>query len=206
MIRRPSAYILIAFFGSMLVACSSQKEPAQRMLDDIGAALSAAGPDAVKYVPDQVNEVQTKLGALKASLDREDYKAVVTGAEPVLSEAQSLASAAAAKKAEMTEALNEQWSALAGVIPGYLISIQSRIDFLSKKANHKLAETVDIEAAKSGLAATTGLWSKSQGAFGNGNLDEAVTTAKDVKAKLDALAASMKMEPAAPAAVPPPPT
>jgi hypothetical protein len=205
MTQRLTTYAFISCIAVMLAACSSQKEPAQRLLDDIAAALSAAGPDAVKYAPDQLNEVQTKLGTLKASFDKEDYKAVVTDAPPVLSEAQGLPSAAAAKKAEVVKGLNDQWGALAGVIPGYVTSIQSRIDFLSKKANQKLAQTVDLEAAKTGLADATSLWSKSQAAFANGNLDEAVGTAKAVKSKLDALAASMKMDLAAPAAVPPPP-
>ena len=38
------------------------------------------------------------------------------------------------------------------------------------------------------------LWSKAQGAFGNGNLDEAVSAAKDAKAKLEALAGTLKLD------------
>ena len=40
----------------------------------------------------------------------------------------------------------------------------------------------------------TSLWSKAQGAFGNGNLDEAVKAAKAAKARLDALAATLKVD------------
>ena len=53
-----------------------------------------------------------------------------------------------------------------------------------------------MNAAKSDLDDATSLWSKAQGAFGNGNLDEAVKAAKDAKTKLDALAATLNMEPA----------
>jgi hypothetical protein len=44
------------------------------------------------------------------------------------------------------------------------------------------------------------LWSKAQAAFASGNMDEAVRTAQDVKAKVDAVAASLKLDLAAPVA------
>ena len=111
-----------------------------------------------------------------------------------------MASAAAAKKAEVVKALNDQWTSLSGAVPGYMTAIQNRIDLLSKKSNRKLAKGIDLDAAKSALSDATSLWSKAQGAFGNGNMDEAVTAAKDVKTKLDDVAMSLKMDlPAAPA-------
>jgi hypothetical protein len=195
-------YALVTAAAVVLAACASQREPAQKMISDIEAAVSTASADAAKYVPDQLIEVQTKLGDLKAAFDRQDYKAVVTGAPAVLAEAQGLASAAAAKKAEVMKGLNDQWSALSSAVPGYVTSIQSRIDFLSKKSNAKLAKGIDLDAAKAGLSEATSLWSKGQGAFGNGNMDEAVSTAKDVKAKLEALAMSLKLDLSAPAAAP----
>ncbi len=199
-VRDFRTYALISLAAVMLAACASQREPAQKMISDIEAAVAAASTDAAKYVPDQLSDVQTKVAALKASFDKQDYKAVVVAAPPVISAAQNLASAAAAKKAEVMQGLNDQWSALSGKVPGYATAVQNRIDMLSKKSNKKLAKGIDLDAAKSGLGDATSLWSKAQGAFGNGNLDEAVATAKDVKAKLEALAASLKMDLSAPAA------
>jgi hypothetical protein len=196
---KTSAWIVIA--GLILAACANQKEPAQKMIGDIEATVDAASADAAKYAPEELSDVQQKLGELKASFDKKDYKAVVNGAPPVMSAAQGLAGAAAAKKDQQLKSLNLQWTALAGVLPGNANVIQSRIDFLSKKENKKLASGVDLDAARSGLGDATALWSTAQAAFGSGRLDEAVTTANGVKIKLQGLAASMKLDFKEPAAV-----
>jgi len=202
-IQRVGKYALISIAGIMLAACASQKEPAQKLITDIETTVTAASTDAAKYVPDQLTDVQAKLADLKASFDKQDYAAVVTGGPAVLSAAQGLAAAAAAKKDEVMKALNDQWTALSGSLPGEVTSIQARIDLLSKKSSKKMAKGIDLDAAKGSMADVTSTWSKAQAAFASGNLDEAVTTAKDVKSKADALMATLKMEPAAPAAAAP---
>ncbi len=193
-VQRFSHYALISMAAILLAACAGQKEPAQKLLGDIEATVTAASAEAAKYIPDQLADVQSKLAALKASFDKQDYAAVVTGAPAVLSAAQELATAAAAKKDEVLKALNEQWTGLAAALPGQVAAIQSRIDLLSKKSSKKLAAGIDLDAAKSGLSDATTLWSKAQAAFAAGNLDEAVGTAKDIKAKVLALATSLKLE------------
>jgi hypothetical protein len=199
-IQRISRYALISMAAIILTACAGQKEPAQKLIGDIEATVTAASTEAAKYVPDQLADVQSKLGALKASFDKQDYAAVVTGAPAVLSAAQDLATAAAAKKDEVLKLLNEEWTRLAAALPAAVTAIQGRIDLLSKKSSKKMAAGIDLDAAKSGLGDATTLWSKAQAAFAAGNLDEAVGTAKDVKAKIQALATSLKLESPLPAA------
>ncbi len=192
-IRRFRQPALICLAAILLAACG-QREPAQKMLNDIDAAVNAASSEAAKYVPERLIDVQTKLGDLKAAFGRQDYKAVVAAAPPVLLEAQGLASEAAAKKADAMRMLNDQWTSLSAAVPGSMSAIHNRIDLLSKKSSRKLAKGIDLNAANSGLDDATSMWSKAQGAFGNGNMDEAVKAAKDAKAKLDAVAASLKMD------------
>jgi hypothetical protein len=201
-IQRVSRYAPIYMAAIILAACAGQKEPAQKLIGDIDATVSAAAPEAAKYVPDQLTEVQSKLGGLKASFDKRDYDAVVKGAPAVLDSAQTLATAAAAKKDQILKALNDEWSGLAGSVPGNVTAIQSRLDLLNKKSSKKLAAGIDLNAASAGLSDAESLWYKAQAAFAAGNLEEAVGTAKDVKLRTDALAASLKLDLSAPAAVP----
>jgi hypothetical protein len=200
--QRVNRYAVISMAAIILAACASQKEPAQKLIGDVESTVAAASTEAAKYVPDQLADVQAKLSGLKASFDKQDYAGVVTAGPAVLTAAQGLATAAAAKKDEVLKALNDEWTGLAGSLPGDVTAIQSRIDLLSKKSNKKQAKGIDLDAAKSGAADATSLWSKAQAAFAAGNLDEAVSTAKDVKSKVEAVAASLKLD--LPAAAPAP--
>ncbi len=193
-IQKVSRYAVISLAAIILAACASQKEPAQKLIGDIESTVAAASTEAAKYVPDQLADVQTKLSGLKSSFDKQDYAAVVTGGPAVLTAAQGLATAAAAKKDEVLKALDDEWSGLAGSLPADVTAVQNRIDMLSKKSNRKEAKGIDLNAAKAGLGDATSLWSKAQAAFAAGNLDEAVSTAKDVKAKVEAVATSLKLD------------
>jgi hypothetical protein len=199
--HRVARYALISAAAIILVACASQKEPAQRLMNNIETAVAAASSEAAKYIPDRLADVQRKLIALKASFAKQDYAAVVTGGPAVLNEAQGLATAAAAKKDEILKARNDEWAALSAALPPDLIAVQNRVDLLSKKSSKKAAAGIDLAAAKDGLSEANSLWSKAQAAFAAGTMEEAVNTAKDVKARVEALANALKMDlPAAAAA------
>ena len=192
--KRIGHFALMSLAVLALAACGGQKEPAQRLIAEIQATITAASDEAAKYVPGELQDVETKFAGLKAAFDKKDYPAVVTGAQAVLGAAQSLATDAAAKKDEVLKALNDKWTGLAGSVPGYMTAIQNRLDFLSKKANKKAAAGIDVDAAKSGLSDAMSVWSKAQAAFAGGNLEEAVATAQSVKAKVESVAAAVKLD------------
>jgi len=199
-LARVGRFAFLSVLAITMAACAGQKEPAQKLLADIDATVTAASTEAAKYVPDQLMDVQTKYAELKASFDKQDYAAVISGAPPVFAAAQTLATAAAAKKDEVLKALNDKWMVLAGTVPEYATAVQNRIDVLRKKSGKKPAAGLDLDAAKLSLDQATSLWSKAQAAFAGGNMDEAVRTAEDVKSRVQAVAATLKLELTAPTA------
>jgi hypothetical protein len=179
---------------ALLGACTNQREPAQHMMQDIEATLGGVSEDAAKYVPGELTGVQMKLDDLKTAYDAQDYKAVLARGPAILAEAQGLAADAAAKKSEIAKNQSDQWTSLSAAVPALFTAVQARLDLLRQKKNRKMAAGVDLDAAKSALSDATSAWSKAQGAFGNGNMNEAVSTAKDVETKLQALAGTLKAE------------
>jgi len=184
----------------MVAACSGQKETAQKLLADIDVAVMAASAEAAKYVPAQLMDVQIKYSGLKASFDKHDYAPVVSEGPAVLAAAETLATAAAAKKDEALKALNDRWTVLAGTVPEHMTAVQKRLDDLRKKSNKKAAAGMDLDAAKTSLDEAGSLWSKAQAAFAGGSMEEAVSTAQSVQSKVDAVAATLKLDLAAAAA------
>jgi hypothetical protein len=198
-IARCGRFALIFPAVIMMAACAGQKQPAQKLLADIEVTVTAAAAEAAKYVPDQLMDVQTKFAKLKASFDKQDYAVVMSEAPAVLGAAEMLATAAAAKKDEVLKALDDKWMVLAGTVPESMTAVRNRIDTLRKKSKLPAAG-MDLDAAKSSLDEAASLWSKAQAAFAGGSMDEAVRTAQDVKIKVEAVAATLKLDLAAPAA------
>ncbi len=192
-VTKPMAQFALLIVAMLLfAACADQMKPAQQALDGVDSAVSAAAPDAGKYMPDALTALQSKVTDLKASFDKRDYRTVLMGAPAVLADAQSLAKVAAAKKAEAMKALGNQWTDMAASLPKLVATVKARVDALSKVRH--LPKGVDLAAAKSALAEATGSWEKAQAAFTAGNVGEAVNNAKDGKAKAEAAAAAVNLK------------
>jgi len=181
----------------MMAGCTSQKEPAQIALGNIEAILIASSGDAAKYAPDQLMDVQSKLGRLQASFDAKDYAAVVAGAPEAMTAAHGLISAAATAKATADKALTQQWTVLAVTIPDYIAAVRGRIELLDKKSNRRLAAGIDLGAASQRLDGAVSLWSKVQAAFATGNMPEAVSAAQRLKMDLETQAGLLMLNLAA---------
>jgi hypothetical protein len=190
---RASRYAIAAAALVVLAACANNMEPAQKFVTQIQAALTAASADAQKYIPDQLNDVQGQVSRLQAAFDKQDYSTVITAGPAVLASVQALGSAAASKKKEVMETLTGEWTEVTAKLPDQLTAVQNRLAELSKKSNRKMAQGIDLPAQKAAVDDATALWTKAQAAFTAGDLDTAVGVAKDLKAKLQALTASLKM-------------
>lgn len=191
LIKPMAQYALLIVAMLLFGACANQMKPAQQALDGVDSAVSAAAADAGKYMPDALTALQSKVTALKASFDKGDYRAVLSGAPAVLADAKSLAQLAAAKKDEAMKALGSQWADMASSLPKLVETVKARVDALSKVRH--LPKGADLAAAKSALADATGSWEKAQAAFTAGKVEEAVNNAKDAKAKAEAAAAALNV-------------
>jgi hypothetical protein len=196
-----TGFLSMVFAALLLAGCANQMEPAQKAMADIEAAIAAAGPDASQYIPDQLGAVTQQLADLKAKFDQKDYKGVIAAAPALLSQAQGLAGAAAsakeaaeAAKAAALEALGAEWTTLSAALPAQVAAIESRVNILSK--SKKLPANLDqatFDSVKTGLADAKSLWEQATAAQASGNVEAAVTAARQVKEKADAAMAALGM-------------
>ena len=193
-----TGFLSMALAALLLVGCANQMEPARKAIADVEAAIAAAGPDAAQHIPDQLQAVTGQLADLKARFEQKDYKGVVAAAPAVLTQAQGLAGAAAsareAAQAAALESMNSEWTTLSGTLPAAVAAIESRVNILSK--SKKLPNGLDaatFESVQTGLADAKSLWDQATAAQASGNLEGAVTAARQVKEKTDAALAALGM-------------
>jgi hypothetical protein len=187
-------FIVMVLAAFAIAGCANKMAPAQKAIADIEAAVAAAGEDATKYIPDEVQAVNTQVANLKAMFDKKDYKGVLAAAPAVLTQAQGLTSAAAAKKTEMMDTYAGEWSTLASSVPEAVAAIQSRVDVLSK--SKKLPSGMDaatLDSVKASLAEANTMWSQATEAQAAGDLEQAVTLAQQVKSRTDELLTTLGM-------------
>ena len=194
----PWVAVVIAIVGLSLVACASDKGPAELAVKAADDALAATRTEAAQYVPDQLKSVEDGIAALKANLAKGDYKAVLASAPDVTAKARALGDAAAAKKSELaakTAQLTKTWTDMAEGLPKMVGALESRIDILSKaKALPAKLDRATFDEAKAGLASVKQTWADAQESFKGGKVEDAVTKATAVKDKTAEIMAKLGMQ------------
>jgi hypothetical protein len=180
--------------GLVLVACANLEDPARKAVADADAALAKIGPDAQKYVPDQYTAVSEQVADMKAALDKKNYQAVLDAAPKVATSMKALADSSQAKKNEVTEALDTQWTSMAAAFPKSVAAVQAKLADLKKAKKLPKGVTKDtITNADAQMAAVQQSWTDATAAQGKGDLEGAVAKAKDADAKLTDLMNSLGM-------------
>ncbi len=170
----------------LVVGCS--KGPAEAALKAADEAIAKATPLAAKFVPDQLKTLTDAAAAAKASFDKGDYAAALAAAKDLPAKADEVLAAATARKDELTGL----WKGLADALPAQVAGLTEKITAIG--ALKKLPKGIDakgLDAAKTELADITGLWTKATEAFGAGELQTALQSGNDVKAKAEALATTL---------------
>ena len=195
--KKQSVWLLATLAAVLVVGCANQKAPAEQAVAGAETALGAVRDDAQKYVPDQLQAVDSQLAALKDSLTKGDYKAVLTGAPTLNSAISSLKDAAEAKKADTEAALakaKDAWGPLSAEVPKMVDAIQSRVTALSKSHHLPKGVTKDgLASAKSGVDSLKSTWSDASSASASGDFTTAVTKAQGVKDKAAEIMKSLGM-------------
>jgi len=195
--KKQSVWLLATLAAVLVVGCANQKAPAEQAVAGAETALATVRDDAQKYVPDQLQAVDSQLAALKDSLTKGDYKSVLTGAPTLNSAISSLKDAAEAKKADAEAALakaKDAWGPLSAEVPKMVEAIQSRVTALSKSHHLPKGVTKDgLASAKSGVDSLKSMWSDASNASASGDFTTAVSKAQAAKDKAAEIMKSLGM-------------
>ena len=201
---RHTAYLLLTLCIA-LAGCANQKEPAQKAIASIEAAVAAVGADAQSLIPDALKAVNDQLAELKAKFDKQDYAAVLAAAPALLTQAQGLVAAkdtamreaaakAAAAQQAAEDALKASWAMLVDAVPAAIAAVDSQIATLTKAKKLPANVTKDaLAAAQTSLADAKSLWTQATGAQSAGKWDDAVASAQQAKEKVGAAMAGLGM-------------
>ncbi len=119
--------------------------------------------------------------------------APVQGTDPSLPATASAASAVAAGRTGFAdERLAREWSALAALLPDRMNAVAAQLTRLDRGAGPPGLSAADLAHARVSEREIFGLWSQARAAFAQQNMPEAVATAEDVAARLDALETALK--------------
>jgi hypothetical protein len=132
--------------------------------------------------------VERQLTRFKVMHYDGQYDEILAAAPDVLTQAQSLATDAGAKKAEIAKMLDEEWAKLAVATPEAIAAVKSRAEQLQQAKT--LPAGVDariVETAGSGIAEFESLWQKANEARAAGNMEQAVTLASSAKRRSQVL-------------------
>ena len=189
--RHVYSFVIMILAATLIAACGGgDKGPAETALKAAEEAINSAKGEASKYMPDQVKALDSSLAATREKLSKGDYKSVLSEAPALTSKAQEIASAAAAKKAELTKS----WEGLSSGMPRVVEAIKSRVDILSQSKKLPAGMSAETLAqAKAGLSEITQQWTAATEASKGGNLADAVAKASSVKVKAAEVLTLLKM-------------
>jgi hypothetical protein len=173
----------------------SQKDPAAEAIDAAEGALEAVYEDAQKYEPERYAEVKTELETARKAFDEERYADAIAAVKDVPAHAEELAKASAEAKQKRLAELNTEWTQLSDRLPGIVAGIETRLGELGKM--RKLPEGMDkqlLNEANAAFGSAMGAWDEASAAFAAGDLDSAVTKARDVESMAQDLMARLGMQ------------
>lgn len=190
----PVRVLPLLLVALLATACALRDEsaPARKAIEQIDAAIDAAGDPAIKYIPGQVAAAKGQVTHLKIRFFDRDYQGIVDAAPAILQQAQDLSTAAAARKAEIAQLLEGEWTTLVSAVPATIARAEKHVDdvLASKKLPPGVNEPM-LESARVGIAEQKAQWAKGQAAWAAGDLEQAVTIGMHTQRRLENLIAAL---------------
>src|SRR5262249_22336051 len=195
--KKLSVGLLTVMAALLVVACMSQKAPAEQAVSSAESALAGLRDGAQKYAPDQLQAMDASIAQMKDNLAKGNYKAVVDAVPAFNNGLKSLKETVDQKTQEAAEAIakaKDAWDPMTKDVPKMVDAIQSRVDILSKSHHLPKGVTKDsLAAAKSGLDSMKQAWTDASNAAKSGDYPGAMTKGQAVKDQAPALMKSLGM-------------
>jgi hypothetical protein len=183
----------------LMLACSSQKDPAEQAIANIDSSLDAIHDTAAKYSPDTLKSVEAQVSTLKQSFAKGDYSGVLAAAPAVTTAVKALRQDAQTKSSEADAALakvKQQWRTLTYEVPKLVADLHTQMDTFSKgRGLPKGVTKASFASAKDGVASLDAMWSDANNTVSTGDYAGAVTKGQAVKDKATELMHTLGIKP-----------
>jgi hypothetical protein len=194
-----SNWLAASAAAMLMLACSSQKDPADQAIAKIDASLEAIHDTAAKYAPDTLKSVEAQVAALKQSYVKGDYAGALAAAPAVTTAIKALREDAQTKASEADAALakvKQQWRTLTYEVPKLVADLHTQVDTLSKgRGLPKGVTKASFASAKDGVASLDTMWTDANSTVSSGDYAGAVTKGQAVKDKATELMHALGMKP-----------
>jgi hypothetical protein len=193
------AALVVASLALTAVACN--KGPAQEALEETDRALAAARPDLERYAPEELAGLTAAVRDARSQFEEGRYTDALKAAQDLPFKVQLALGAAAVMKS----GLATSWKEMSATVPGLVQAIEATVaELAAAKRLPKGMDDAAFAAARTDLGSVAQAWSEATAAFQGGDVPRAVRTARDVKAKAEALAGMLGLAVAPAEAAPAP--
>jgi hypothetical protein len=173
----------VAVTASLALACG--KGAADQAIAAASVALDQAKPDLERYLPDELKALSNSLSSTKAAFDKGDYKGALASCQALLSRIQAAVEAAGKKKDELMAAFTQ----LKDGVPGRLNALERRLAKLASATTLPAdLDQATVATAQANLESVTQGWTEAVSKFDQGDVVAAVTSANEVKLRVEEMA------------------
>ncbi len=190
--RPTEGTVALAVLSLALMAVACNKGPAEDALEAADRELAAAKAEIETYAPEQLAPLESAVQAARAELEQGHYTAALKAAQALPGQIQGALAAATVQKSRMAAT----WKDLAGGVPGLVQALTGKLaGLVEAKALPRGLTAEGLASAQADLASMARAWTEATAAFQGGDVSRAVRTGQDVKARAEAVAATLGMTP-----------